>query len=365
MEIYTRIVDKHLCIAHFSFTYKEAMHIYQNIEDNCDDAEFIEEEFLKTIEIDYLNPLLDERGIIYFGNKVFRLLSDLKENQPFVGVARFLVLPEIINLALPVEIPLSIKNQIEEKKEKVNQYFRLKLLENNYAQLEDVDVIDMDCIVGYDLRFIIDGEVISNYDNQILEMYKDDALKPERFIGAKVNDAVAISNVDGVVTDFLIKKIQKKIPYDKNTTKSLFEDMGYIDYNDLYQSYRKAFFRITKVQTNVDYIIDFIYQNTQIDYPSIIESFYKELDYFAYDKDYDFVSDEEEQKKFIHKSYIFDLLAKMVELKASGLLNDEIEMILDDYKNYHLNDDYDYYDLCIYSIKNRIYRYLGGQGIIK
>ena len=364
MEIYTRIVNNNLCIAHFSFTYQEAMHIYKFVEENCDEED-IEENFIRVIETEYLNNALDERDIICVGEKAIHFLSELKENRPFVGIARFLVLPEVLHLSLPMEIPLSIINEINLKNKKVNEYLKLKLLENNYADLQDVDVIDMDCIVNYELRFIIEGDIISTYDNQILEMYKDDALQPERFVGAKVGDAVAISDVEGVVTDFLIKKIQKKMPYTQSTAKEVYYEIGYNDYDDLCDRFNVAFKKINKVNMYVDYVVDFIYENTQITYADQIYDFYKELDYFVYDKDYEFVDDESEQKKIIRKSYIFDLLAKMVELKEPEMLISDEGDIVDEYKDYHLNGIYDEYDLIIYSVKERIYRYLKKLSIIK
>ena len=287
MELYTRIFDNNLCIAHFSFTYEEAMHIYQEVEKYIDDNLDIEEHFIKAIEIKYINEALEEKELVCVGEKEIRILSDLRENQPYVLVARFLVLPEVVNLSLPINIPYSLKCDVNKKINNVSDFFKVKLLSNDLAQLQDVDVIDLDCIVRYDLRFIIDGEIISVYDNQILEMYKDVELQPERFVGAKINDAVAISDVEGVVTDFLIRKIQKKIPYNETTDKSIFIDLGYNDYFDLLDKFKKSFERVTRVESYIDYIVDFIYENTKLEYSKEINNFYKELDYFAYDKEYE------------------------------------------------------------------------------
>ena len=80
MEIYTRIIDNNLCIAHFSLEHKEAMHIYQEVEKNHYGAQIdLEESFLKAIEDEFLNDKLLERDLIYIGEKDIRILSDIKK----------------------------------------------------------------------------------------------------------------------------------------------------------------------------------------------------------------------------------------------------------------------------------------------
>ena len=362
MELLTRIIGNNLCIAHFCLSYSEAISLYKKVQIECDELD-VEDEFIKAIEVEFLNDALIDRDLICVSLKEIKLFNDITQKRSIIGVARFLILPDYVNLTLPVSIPNSYENQVLNKQNDVLKNFRLCLLNNDYATLEDVDIVDMDCVVRYDLRFIIDGEIIAVYDNQILEMYNDEPLQPQRFVGAKIGDAVAISDVEGVVTDFLIQKIQKKIPFNETTPIELLKEKGFVSYQDLLNKFQRAHNQITKIEMYIDYIVDFVFENAKIEFDEQIEEFYKSMDYFVYDKEFDLEESEEKRKELLKKSYIFDLLAKMVELKDPTLLKREIDIVIDDFRNYYLNDRYDFYDLKIYSIKNRIFRYLKKEGI--
>lgn len=365
MEVLTRIIDNNLCIAHFSLTYKEAMHIYQEAEENNDgDTNDVEESFLMKIEKEYLNEILLDRNLISIGEKEIRIISDLKNGQPFIGVARFIVLPEVINLALPMTLPLSLKKEYTNKVNNLKEEFVMRLYDNGYSTFSECDQIEKDCVVTYDLRFLIDGKIVSEYSDQTLEMYKNNEIDLEKFIGAKVNDAVIVSNVDGVITDFLIKKIEKSMPYNETTEIEKFLEIGYQNYLEMFESFSNSFCYITKVNLYIDYFVDFIYQNSDIEFNNQIIEFYKKREFFVYDKEYDLAQTKEEREEIIKKSYIFDLLLKMVELKGSKLAEVDEYLIEKDFKDYCLNEDYDEYDFKIYYFKNQIFEYLKQEKVI-
>ena len=363
MEIYTRIIDNNLCIAHFSLEHKEAMHIYQEVEKNHYGAQIdLEESFLKAIEEEFLNDKLLERDLICIGKKDIRILSDIKKDQPFVCVARFLVLPQVVNLSLPLSLPLTVKEEYNKKVKNLEKDLVNTLLENGYSSLKKCDEIDKDCMVTYDLRFSIDGNVISEYPNQILEMYKDNELELEKFIGAKVNDTVIVSDVDGVITDFLIKKIQKNTPYNQNTKIEKFQELGYQSYQEMFELFSKSYYFITKVNLYIDYMVNFIYQNSDLNFNDQILEFYKSRDFFAYDKEYDFAETKEARDEIIKRSYIFDLLFKMIELKGFAIGNEEVAE--EYYSDYCLTSDFDEYDFRVFYSKYQIFEYLKEEKII-
>ena len=359
MQLFTRIFDNNLCIAHFSLSYKEAMHIYQETKEDFDGDLSLTEEYLKDfIDEQYLNDELIARNLICVGKKEIKFLNKLIKDKPFMGIARFLVIPETVNLALPLSLPLRIKKEVQQEQEKAMSQFKIAMMDNNYVDLVETDTVDSDCVITYDLRFMIDGNVVSTYEDQLLAMYLETDFDTSRFLGAKVNDAVVVSEADGVITDFLIKKIEKKVPYDENTDRDTYHDLGFESYQDLVDRFTEAYCHQLKVNKYIDYCVDFVYENSNLEINQNVIDFYNRKEFLIYS---DLLSKAESKalkEEILKKCYIFDLLLKMVELKNQKLTNDEIDDLENEYEDFLLSGQFYPYKFEIYTMKYQIYRYL-------
>lgn len=359
MQLFTRIFDKNLCIAHFSLNYKEAMHIYQETKEDFAGDLSLTEEYLKDfIDEQYLNDELVARNLICVGKKEIKFLSKLIKDKPFMGVARFLVIPETVNLALPLSLPLRIKKEVQQEKEKAMSQFKIAMMENNYVDIVETDTVDCDCVVTYDLRFMIDGKVVSTYEDQLLAMYLDTDIDKSRFLGTKINDAVVVSDADGVITDFLIKKIEKKVPYDENTANDVYQALGFENYQDLVNRFTKSFYNQLKVNKYIDYCVDFVYENSNLEINQNVIDFYNRKEFLIYS---DLLNKKESKtikEEILKKCYIFDLLLKIVELRNQKLTNDEIDNLEDEYEDFLLSGQFYPHKFEIYLMKYQIYCYL-------
>lgn len=336
MQEYFRSFDDCFGLLHFSLSKEETEHV-KEITSKFNIGIISEEEItLDVIENEYIRDSIERNNLGIVSKIDIKLFSKSLDDKLFVGVARFIYSPEEVAIALPTVMPLRVLNEVKNKQKNAKEELIKVLLENNYSESVETDVVDKECVVTCDIRYTIGDDVISNYENQIIMMYSENDLNTEVLIGAKINDIVLMNVLDNVATKVVIKKIEKMVPYNSKTDKKKIEELGFDSYEELEKKFIQSYKKFIKIDKYIDYVIDFATQNTKLSSSNYIYDFYKDRDDILYYDLFKKTKNIKDKKKIINKCYVFDVFYRALELNGDISNAKLAKEIFLDYYNCHL-----------------------------
>lgn len=318
-------VNDQFCQMYFSFSVKEVNELFiEAKEDNIVNDEDILDYIKSKIDEDILEDKLDELEIITIGPRLTNFMTDIKAGKPLMGITRCCVLPEDINLSLPTEIPEAMYNfQIDD--ETIETLIHSLLISNNLYEIKDVDVVSDDCIVTYDLCYMKDDLILNKIENQTTDTDTDIDIDFNKFKNKKVNGKITIDK-DEVNTVAIIKKIEKKVPYElTNEVVSKLRFGSIKTKKGLFDKVRSVLEFQKDIQTAVFYIVESIHSTNQINFEdNVIEFFLKGLPEIEANNKKEIIDN-------IKRMLITEILIKVIELKTDDEdISPELYKKLDD-----------------------------------
>lgn len=306
-------IKEQLCQMYFSLSVDEVEKLFVEAKDYCNNKECEKEivEYIKDkIDNEILEEKFDEYDVITIGPRMTNFMSDITRGKPIMGISKCCLLPEDVSISLPTEIPEIMYNfNIEDST--IESLANGLLISNNFYTEQNIDFVDEDCYVTYDLCYMKDDLVLNEIKNQATEM-KFDLILSEKFRNKKVGSKVILDK-DDVDTIAIIKKIEKRIPYELTDEVVCKLRFGSIKTKKgLFEKLKKILEFQKNIQTANFFIIESLLNSNQFEFDDcVIKFFFEGLPKI---KD----EDVEEMTNNIKRMLITEILIKIIELKTDN-----------------------------------------------
>lgn len=311
-------VNEQFCQLYFSLSASEVNNMFKENEyslqryalDNVADEDIVE------AILDKLEGIIDDKfcelEVVTVGPRKTSVLTKIERNKPIMGICKTCVLPDDINISLPTYIPDELYNfKIDESS--IDNFIHNSLIENGLYDLKDVDVVDDDCIVTYNLRYIKDDLILNEISDQTIDMSDDEEdIDSSKFDGKKNKDEVVIDK-DDYSTIAIITRIQKKIPYELTNEVVTKFKMGIKTKKGFIDRVKSVLEFQRDVQIAMYFIVESISKTNQIEFDDVVINYL--LDTFPNVNE----SDKDLIIASTKKMLICEYLVKVVELKTGDL----------------------------------------------
>lgn len=312
---------------YFSFSITEVEKMFEEVFDKytyLPDSDEAIEEIKEKIDNEILEDEIEDLDLVVVGPRITKFMTTVKKGKPLMGITQMCVLPDDINISLPTFIPEELfKFDIDD--ETVENLIKEILIGNNLYSMEEVNIVDEDSVITYDLCYTNDDLLINKIENQEFDMQSDDELNPKLFINKKVGNEVVIDKSE-ITTIAKITKIEKKVPYsltDEVISKLKF---GSVKTKSGFVKKIKSILEFQKdIQISVFYITEAILSSGQFKFSDVVINYFLK----AVNKVENKIT--ESLKNNIRRMLIMEYLIKIVELKTDDdFLSESTEKKLDD-----------------------------------
>ncbi len=311
LELKYRIIDNHLCVAHFAINNELANKIYNKIKSFGGELKNI---FLEEIELGLLDSKLIMNNVFPCSKKKISYLTKLEDNAPLIGIAKFAIMVEGINVSLPAIIPNEINASFKDLDLLAENRFNDFLIEEELCYYKDSDVITKNSSFTYDLikRNPKNKEDFYKAEDQVYDLNIEDDYDPEMLIGKKIGDIIILDD-SSYILEAEIKDITNTIPYTE--TKYNVNDIssfGFNTFKELKEVYINGFKLCERINKYIDFIFRFVGKKTNIDFPHSLKKFYKSMEPHTVND----LSSNDNINSRIKRGILFDMIAKMIESKS-------------------------------------------------
>lgn len=311
LELKYRIIDNHLCIAHFAINNELANKIYNKIKSFGGELKNI---FLEEIELGLLDSKLIMNNVFPCSKKKISYLTKLEDNAPLIGIAKFAIMVEGINVSLPAIIPNEINASFKDLDLLAENRFNDFLIEEELCYYKDSDVITKNSSFTYDLikRNPKNKEDFYKAEDQVYDLNIEDDYDPDMLIGKKIGDIIILDD-SSYILEAEIKDITNTIPYTE--TKYNVNDIssfGFNTFKELKEVYISGFKLCERINKYIDFIFRFVGEKTNIDFPQSLKKFYKSMEPHTVND----LSSNDNINSRIKRGILFDMIAKMIESKS-------------------------------------------------
>lgn len=268
---------------YFELSPKEVNEIFEEVADensNLTDQNSIEfiEKVKDKIEYETIQIQINELDVYMIGPKMITYLTDVKKDNIVLGIAKFCILPEELNIELPTYIPSSFIETNVTKEQTLSTINKI-LICNDYYDLIEVSEVDETSVITYDLCYTNNGTVLNKIENQTFDMSEvtdeNVDIDPLKFEKKKKDDIVILDNEE-VKVEARIKKIEKKVA--KELTDEIVKNLKFLRVTTA-TGFEKKINEIYKFGKTLDllvyYVTEFIIQNKQIEFDSYVVDFYQ------------------------------------------------------------------------------------------
>lgn len=315
MELSIKTINNQMCKVYFYLSAEEIKKIYESnrLQYDMSGDSFtkmlIEGMIYNYIEHNLLDNTLLEKDIIPISNKDIHYLLPLSFDKPLIGVATFPKLLDPINLKLPSYIEYDNDNEINKCAKK---RFKNILKEKGFHLLEEIEIVNKNSVVEYDLEYTNDGKILDKIENQEFDMEIDKDLDPKLFIGKKIGDIIVLDS-DQLTSQAKIKGIYKKKLYDSDHyVKEDIEELGFDSFEEFEDVYIDAAEHEAYEDKIVDILTDELLKENDIEFSDELLSFYLKRN------DYNVLK----SKKQIMKDYFL----KIMQIQGEESIDDEEEL---------------------------------------
>lgn len=343
MRIKQDYVSEQFHQMYFEISVEEMDNIFTEVyEENADlidtHTEALMESIKEKIEYEVLMDEIDNLDVYMVGPKMVKYLTKIERGKMLLGIVQFCILPENLDLELPTYIPTKFLD-IEITDEDIDKLVNKILLENNYYELSESEIVTKTAIVTYDLCYTKDDLLINQIKDQIFDMASDNNdIDPLKLEGKKKADKVILDE-DEIVVEARITKIEEKIP--STLTEEIVKRLKFsrvITVEGFKRKIRETVRFGKLLDVIVYYITEFVIQNKQLSFDSYVNNFY-----LKYAEHCDLTTEKIDYNMGIQRMLIIEYLSAIIDIKYDGDRVEYANKVGDEQILAHLLDGSDLY----------------------
>lgn len=323
MKFRLECVGEQFCQLYFGFDASEVNAMFIKYNEDGSLEEVTTDKIIETIE-DVIDDKFNELDVTLVGPRKTSIITRVEKGKPLLGITKSCILPDDINISLPTFIPEELYEfKVEESS--IDNFVHNVLIENNLYDLKDIKIVDDDCVVTYDLRYVKDDLIINEIKDQTTDVDDEDDIDLDKFMGKRINNEIVIDK-DEVDTIAKITRIQKKVPYELTNEVVSKLKIGSKTPKGFIEKVRNVLEFQKDIQIAMYFIIESISKSEQIKFDDVVVNFL--LDSFPETNECDKDLVINSSKKML----ICEYLVKVVELKtgSEGIISEALQKKIDE-----------------------------------
>ena len=332
LELKISIRDNKLYCIHFRVFESEIKKYIDTNEMEFDDEDS-RDVFIKDYFENELFPLeLEKRGIKPISPIDFRYFTDYSPNVPFMGVCRFISYDKAFDVSIPNEVDLEVEELINEDYSEVDERFDEMLLASGFYFEKAGSVVEKYAKIDYELRYLENGKVFNAVKGQHFDMFEDDDIDPNLFIGAKIGDEITL-NEDLISICALIQNITNRIPftpdnYEKHVIRQTFNILKISDFQSFKERFKEEYLLKATRDNYICNLIDKMVKLVNYDVSEEEIDFFDKIVSLPFEIEYDETKTRDEKKEIIKKKMMFYALSK--KSQSAGIDNYDLLLKVQD-----------------------------------
>lgn len=286
MKIRQDYVSNQFHQVYFTFSAQEMNQIFADVMETHNISEkeakkqkkYLQELVMEKIEEEIIDEEISRLDIVPIFGRKFRYLTRITRNNPLLVICQFCILPPDIQLKFPTKIPKEIF-KISHTPEVVRGFVRQILLQNGEYEFKLGEVAKKGSVVKYDIAYTREDYVISEIEDQ--EINLNDIEQPEcaLFLNAKVGDEIILDEDNSVTVIAKVKEIRNLSI--KRLTNKIVEKLNFLNTKTVSEFNQKITDILNFSATIIillNYLAEFVLQTNNIEFDDYVLNFFLELD---------------------------------------------------------------------------------------
>lgn len=286
MKIRQDYVSNQFHQVYFTFSAQEMNQIFADVMETHNISEkeakkqkkYLQELVMEKIEEEIIDEEISRLDIVPIFGRKFRYLTRITRNNPLLVICQFCILPPDIQLKFPTKIPKEIF-KISHTPEVVRGFVRQILLQNGEYEFKLGEVAKKGSVVKYDIAYTRENYVISEIEDQ--EINLNDIEQPEcaLFLNAKVGDEIILDEDNSVTVIAKVKEIRNLSI--KRLTNKIVEKLNFLNTKTVSEFNQKITDILNFSATIIillNYLAEFVLQTNNIEFDDYVLNFFLELD---------------------------------------------------------------------------------------
>lgn len=337
MKIKQDYVSDQFHQVYFTFSAQEMKEIYDEVmkvhglsdKEAKKKKKYVEELMMEKIEDDIIEREIMNLDVIPIYGRKFRYLTRISRYNPLLVICQYCILPSDLKIEFPTKIPKKVF-EISHVPETVRGIIRQILIENGEYEYRPGEIAKRGSIIKYDIAYKRDDYVISEVENQ--EINLNDTEQPEcaLFINAKVGDEIILDEENSVKVIAKVKEIKNLVV--NKLTDEIVAKLNFLNTKTITDFNNKITDIITFSGTIIvllNFLAEYVLESGNIEFDNYVMDFFLDTEYAPKGK--------KERDKFLAE--IKKDLAKEYIIWIINLSNSHIDPIYMDkiYEEYELD----------------------------
>jgi hypothetical protein len=287
MKIKQDYVSSQFHQIYFTFTAMEMDEIFEEVitvhgiseKEAKKQKKYVEELVMEKIEEDLIEEEINGLEIVPICGKKFRYLTQVSRTNPLLVICQFCILPADIQIKLPTKIPNEIF-QITYVPEIVKDFTRQILIQNGEYEYKEAEIAKRGSVVKYDIAYVREDFVISEIEDQ--EINLDDIEQPDRalFMNTKVGDSIILDEDNSVTVKATVKEIRNLVV--KRLTNKVVSNLNFLNTKTVTEFNNKIadiFSFSSRMVILLNYLAEFVIQTGDIRFDDYVINFFLDMDF--------------------------------------------------------------------------------------